>query len=235
MILVTSWDDGHPLDLKIADLLDRYDLSGTFYIPIRNSEGRNVMEKADIRILDENFEIGSHTHDHIFLDKLSPKDCFSQISLGKSVLEEYLGHPVDGFCYPGGKYNENIIKAVKNLNISHARTVKNFFLNLNEDNYQIPTTLQFYPHKKFVYCSNYVKHNHLLNRFPAFKSMVSGKDWFNSLILLLDKYIDSDKIFHIWGHSWEIEENNLWHDLENFLKHAKNLKVQTSTVSDLVS
>ena len=30
--ITTSWDDGHTLDLRLADLLDKYDLRGTFYV-----------------------------------------------------------------------------------------------------------------------------------------------------------------------------------------------------------
>ena len=31
--ITTSWDDGHPLDLRVAELLTKYGLHGTFYIP----------------------------------------------------------------------------------------------------------------------------------------------------------------------------------------------------------
>ena len=31
-IVTTSWDDGNKLDLKLAALLDKYGLVGTFYI-----------------------------------------------------------------------------------------------------------------------------------------------------------------------------------------------------------
>jgi len=232
---ITSWDDGHPCDLKLANLLNRYQIAGTFYIPINNSEGRKVMGKEDIRTLDTHFEIGSHTHDHIFLNSLSTHECKNQISLGKSILEDYLGHTIPGFCYPGGKYDENIIKIVKNLGISHARTVINFFLDPTIDIYQIPTTLQFYPHKKFVYCSNYIKHLQFSNRFPAFQNMTFGKNWLHSLKSMLNKYQHSDKVFHIWGHSWEIEENGLWDDLEEFFKYANSLNIQSLTVSDLIA
>ena len=234
MIFVTSWDDGHPLDLKIAELLDRYHLSGTFYIPIRNSEGRAVMSKKDIRTLDSNFDIGSHTHDHIFLDTLSSTECYEQISAGKSQLEDYLGHSVDGFCYPGGKYNANIIKIVQELNIRHARTIKNFYLDIDDDKFQIPTTLQLFPHNKAVYCSNYIKQLNLLNRYQAFKQITFSNDWLSSLLLLVQNYINTDKIFHLWGHSWEIEEQNLWGELETLFKFVSSFQIQTLSVDELI-
>ena len=233
MIFVTSWDDGHPLDLKLAELLDRYNLSGTFYIPIRNSEGPAVMGKRDIRVLDSNFDIGSHTYDHIYLDKLSSTECKQQISLGKSVLEDYLGHSVDGFCYPGGKYNKKIVETVQDLNIKHARTINNFSLDAKGGKLLIPTTLQFYPHKKPVYYSNYLKQKKYFNRYPAFKPMVFGRDWLNALYCLFEKHQNSDKIFHVWGHSWEIDELNLWAKLEDFFKFASSFNTHTSTVSEL--
>ena len=39
-IITTSWDDGHPLDFKLAELLNKYNLKGTFYIPRSNAEHR---------------------------------------------------------------------------------------------------------------------------------------------------------------------------------------------------
>ena len=40
--LTISVDDGHPTDFKSAELLARYGLKATFYIPARNPE-REVM------------------------------------------------------------------------------------------------------------------------------------------------------------------------------------------------
>ena len=37
--MTTSWDDGHPLDYRIAEMLQEYGLRGTFYIPKQASTG----------------------------------------------------------------------------------------------------------------------------------------------------------------------------------------------------
>ena len=34
ILITTSWDDGHPLDLRLAELLHKYDVPATFYIPV---------------------------------------------------------------------------------------------------------------------------------------------------------------------------------------------------------
>ena len=47
-IVTTSWDDGHPLDLKLAELLGRYHIPTTFCIPIDNVE-RECMSPDEMR------------------------------------------------------------------------------------------------------------------------------------------------------------------------------------------
>ena len=63
--ITTSWDDGHPSDMRLAEMLARHGLTGTFYIPRSISTG--VMPDSDIRRLSSNFEIGAHTLNHVFL------------------------------------------------------------------------------------------------------------------------------------------------------------------------
>src|SRR3989304_6864863 len=58
-IFTTSWDDGHPLDTRIAELLSRHGFQGTFYMPLSNREGLPVMPPGEMRRLGQEFEIGS--------------------------------------------------------------------------------------------------------------------------------------------------------------------------------
>ena len=67
--LTTSWDDGHPLDLRLAAMLEKHRLTGTFYIPRDASTG--TLSASHVRELSEKFEIGSHTLDHTFLDTVN--------------------------------------------------------------------------------------------------------------------------------------------------------------------
>ena len=60
--IVTSWDDGHPLDLRIAELLTRFGLTGTFYIA-RDYLDERITE-AQIKALSCQHEIGAHTLTH---------------------------------------------------------------------------------------------------------------------------------------------------------------------------
>ena len=100
-LLTTSWDDGHPLDLRIAELLTKYGLRGTFYVPLYNS--RPTMSPAQIRELAGSFEIGAHTITHPILARLDPSAAREEIMGSKRVLEQTLGHPVRWFAYPNGR------------------------------------------------------------------------------------------------------------------------------------
>ena len=49
LVVTTSWDDGYPADLRVAELLAKHGVAGTFYVPNRNLEGRPVLSEQEIR------------------------------------------------------------------------------------------------------------------------------------------------------------------------------------------
>lgn len=56
LLFTTSWDDGHPLDLRLAELLVTYGFRGTFYVPCRNWQGEPVLSGRELRDLGRGFE-----------------------------------------------------------------------------------------------------------------------------------------------------------------------------------
>ena len=129
-IITTSWDDGHPLDLKLSNLLEKYDIPGTFYIPLHNSEN-SVLSSTKIEELSKKFEIGGHTLNHSVLTELSANEINSEVSSGKKQLEDLCG-PIFSFAYPRGQYNSEVKKIVKNNGFSGARTAEIMHHNLDD-------------------------------------------------------------------------------------------------------
>ncbi len=84
--------------MRLAALLTKYNIAGTFYIPRNNSEGRPVIQKRELVELATAFEIGGHTRDHMELTRLGREEAQDQIVDGKNYLEDALGHKVNGFC-----------------------------------------------------------------------------------------------------------------------------------------
>lgn len=220
MWFTTSWDDGHPLDRKLADLLARHGIAGTFYCPLQNAEGLPVMDAADLRALDASggaFEIGSHTRDHAYASRLTTADWERQVVQGKQQLEDRLGHPVAGFCYPGGQCPPGAGRLVAAAGFAYARTTVNLRNDCGNDPYSVPTSLQCYPHRRTVLLRNYVRHGAWRRRAPLAAACLASAGLETRLHRALAACLQSGGVFHLWGHSWEIEALALWPVLDRFL------------------
>lgn len=218
--LITSWDDGHPLDLRVAELLTKHGLKGTFYVPCRNREGKPVLSAEELRALGGNFEIGSHSLDHCVLDTVEPVEAQRQIVQGKQRLEYLYGRRVSGFAYPGGRFRRRYTAMLRDAGFSYARTNENFFSDVTPDPYRLPTTLQFYPHTNEVFVRNFISKGNWNARMRLFAIAIQSRDMLERFRLMLDYVCDNERVFHLWGHSWELDQFDGWRLLDAFLRYA---------------
>lgn len=215
--LTTSWDDGHPLDDRLADLLMRHGARATFYVPGENCEQRDVMSTAALRALHTQFQIGSHTRTHANLKTLTSTASAAEIRSGKAHLENQLGTAVDHFCYPGGGFNNAIAAQVRAAGFRYARTVKSFCTTRVFDPFQMPTTLQVFPHTKADYFRNFLRYGHRAHRAKPFLLALSKAKLVDRLVALAELAHDQNGCLHIWGHSWELEAVGLWASVDEAL------------------
>lgn len=217
-----SWDDGHPLDLRVAELMAKYGIAGTFYLPITNQEGLPVMSALQILELSHLAEIGSHTYSHCYLAGQDKNTIKREVTDGKAALEDILGRPIEGFCYPGGQNNQRVQEAVESAGFVYARTIENFRWDRNGDPFRLPTTLQFFPHTSMVYLCNYLSKGNWSSRQALFYQTLGIPDLLSRCICILN-YAGIQQepvVLHFWGHSYEIEEMaNGWALLETFFKY----------------
>jgi hypothetical protein len=218
-LFTISIDDGHPLDLKIAELLKRYDIPATFYIPHKNSEGHPVLQTSAICELAKYFEIGSHTLDHKALTHLTDKQAWEQITQGKQELEDRIGYAIQGFSYPLGEQNPVHRKMVQTAGFHYARTTNNLHLQTGDDCYALPTTVQFFPHQRQVLLRNYFKQGELSQRYPAFKICMNNACILDRVTRLFDYAMHEHQVFHLWCHSLDLEKYNLWGMLDSVCRH----------------
>lgn len=219
-VFTCSIDDGHPSDMKMARLLDKHGLQGTFYIPIHNREGFDVMQPQQVRELASRFEIGSHTYDHCFLKYIDLTDSHYQVTEGKKQLEDMLGKPVDGFCYPGGKYRPADVSIVKAAGFRYARTTENLCFDAGNQPFEMPTTCQIYPHARNIYFRNFARTGHWHRRHRAMRTALRHEDWIRRLYALFDDACLHGNVFHLWGHSRDIDQFDAWNDLDRFLEYV---------------
>jgi peptidoglycan/xylan/chitin deacetylase (PgdA/CDA1 family) len=215
-----SVDDGHPLDLRMADLLQSHEIKATFYLPITNQEGAPVLSPTNMRELARSFEVGSHTRSHRFLNTLHGAEAWREIIDGKQQLQDQLGEEVEGFCYPGGRYHHLHKLQVRSAGFRYARTTQNLRIDLEFPLYEMPTTAQFYPHTRSVFFRNFISQRHWRKRSEALSVSLASDDWLIRLQTLLDLAIEQRGVFHLWCHSIDIEKLQLWGQLDEFLSRV---------------
>ena len=232
-IITTSWDDGHPLDLKLAELLRRYDIPATFYIPIDNVE-RVCMGAGEIREVGASFDIGAHTYHHRNLRRLSSEEAEREIVEGKKGLEEIIGREMKAFCYPMGNFNDVIIDMVKRAGFIGARTTK-LFTSKVKNPYEIGTTITARDYRSTFYARQ--SRHSLKSRdyglfFFTLKKRLLLRCWERIAIETLKYVMKNGGVWHLYGHSWEIEENDDWERLTSVLIEIKELAQGARKVSN---
>lgn len=220
VVFTCSTDDGYPSDMRMAELLSKNNLNGTFFIPIKNREGLDVLSQQQIRDIGSQFEIGSHTYDHCYLKNITINEAHYQITEGKKQLEDLLGKEIVGFCYPGGKYRQEHADLVKSAGFQYARTTMNLCFDAGENVFEIPTTCQFYPHHRTVYLRNFIKAGNWVKRHDGLRLALIKSNWIDRLYALFEYSCQRDGTFHLWAHSWEIDMLDAWQDLDDFLAYV---------------
>jgi len=215
--ITTSWDDGHPLDFRVAELLAANGLRGTFYIP--RSARTPTMSPAQVRELSESFEIGGHTLDHVALTRLDAPGARGQVAACKAWVEDVTGVPCPMFCPPLGKFDASHLRMVRDAGFVGMRTVEMMSLDFPRPRGGVmvmPTTLQVFPHGRRGYLKNLARRAAFGN---LWRYILHGRSR-EGLVLadaLVELVLRQGGVFHLWGHSWELEEAGQWGRLESVL------------------
>jgi peptidoglycan-N-acetylglucosamine deacetylase len=213
LIVTTSWDDGSIQDLKLGELLMKYGIKGTFYIP-RSSKRNTPMQKIDLLELSARHEIGAHTVNHAHLTLISRSEAKTEIDGSKLYLEDITGKKISMFCYPFGEFNEDTKQIVKASGFIGARTVKFNGLKDIPDPYEFGITTPASNHQS--------DESGEIARYSQAVSIKSLADWEIKAKLLFDLAIADGGIWHLWGHSWEIGDHNDWSKLERVLNYVSH-------------
>lgn len=218
VIVTTSWDDGHPLDIRLADMLSRYGIRGTFYVSPFNRECA-VLSSRELKDLSSRFEIGAHTMTHPRLDLLPRQEFVQEIRGSKEVLEDLTGRPVAMFCYPKGRHNRSVRQAVIDAGFDGARDSMEYHIDLGTDPWCMRTTIQVCPRSFHVR----LRHSVRFGNWRGIEELCRtglGLPWKELGSRFFDKMFAEGGVWHLWGHSWEIEERSLWAELESLLEYV---------------
>lgn len=196
MTIEISVDDGSWLDMKAALLLEKYGFKGIFFIPVL---ARSIAHDR-ILYLAENHEVGCHTITHPRdLKMLTPQGLDYEIRQAKEDLEDLTRKPVTKFCYPRGRFNEDVKRVVEDVGFTYARTARVGRTELSNDPFEVDTTFHLYDRKEY-----------------------NGKDL---LVYFTEKLEEAKQkpngYFHMWLHSEEISDLGYWNLFEEMLQLLK--------------
>ena len=206
-----SYDDGVTQDVRLVELLNKYNLKCTFNINsellstgrIIIREGKSIshykLSPEDVKNLYGGHEIAVHTLTHPNLTTCDVLEIIRQVESDRLNLSEIVGYEVVGMAYPGGGINndERVADVIKNnTGVKYARTTT------TTDSFDTGTSL--YRFDPTVYHLDFDKMMELGQRFVELKT-------------------DSPKLFYIWGHSYEMDYGaDYWIRLEEFFKLISN-------------
>jgi peptidoglycan-N-acetylglucosamine deacetylase len=231
-IITTSWDDGHPLDLKIAGLLARYELPGTFYVP-RDSRTDRLAD-GEIRQISQSFEIGAHTLRHRSLTSLPGNAVGPEVEGSKAWVEDVTGIPCRMFAFPWGKFTRRHVSAVRSAGFAGCRTTELLSLAAPSEIAGlkiIPTTVQAHSHRPAAYARNILRRCAFRNLGVFFRCAGAGS-WAKCLELVRDTWLAHGGVLHLWGHSAEIDAAGGWALLQDALSMLHDCRKDSLVMSN---
>ena len=199
--LTLSYDDGVEQDGRLVEILDRHGLRATFNL---NSgcfppEGTTYPAGTVHRRMPQSWcrktydtarhEVAVHCLTHAMLTELPQPQVLHEILRDRENLEAVFGGLIRGFAYPFGAYSDAIVDALRASGIAYARTVyatHNF--DIPQDWLRLHPTCHHNDPQLDALCDRF------LNEEPRWAS----------------------RLFYLWGHAYEFEEQDNWEVIERF-------------------
>lgn len=205
--LTLSYDDGVEQDIRLIEIMRQHGLKGTFNLNAGcfaregtvHPEGRIHRRMTRTQVLsaypEDICEVACHGYTHEFMDRCSSAVACNEVLEDRKALESMFEKPIHGMAYPFGTYNDTVVNALTATDIWYCRTVKSTeAFNMPTDWLRLPAT-----------CHH--KNPQLMELADRFISMNPERD---------------PKMFYLWGHSYEFEQDNNWDVIEEFAARIGN-------------
>lgn len=178
-----SFDDGVKQDIRLIEILNHYNLKGTFNLNSERLGLENIVAPEDVKHIYSGHEIAAHTLTHPRLPDIpDDQEVIRQVEQDRLNLSELVGYEVCGMAYPGGGENndEHVAKLIRDhTGIKYARvwSTNNGF-GLQKNLYRFKGTVDVYNEEKKLF--------ELAEKF-------------------LNLQTDEPSIFYLWGHAFEFD------------------------------
>ncbi len=215
-----SYDDGTIHDKRLIEIMNRYGIKGTFnlnsgFLSVpnvmkrRNEEGVldcTRIDPSEVPALYQGHEVAGHGLYHASPTGIGTSAFMYETIEDKKKLEDLTGYLIRGYAYPFGAYDEESKNILKMAGYHYARPVD--------------TTGKFNIPEDFLEWKGTCHHND------------------PKLMELLEEFCQEgfrgfrNKLFYLWGHSYEFDGDHTWDMIENALKyvseHGENIWFATN-------
>ncbi|MBA4388802.1 MAG: polysaccharide deacetylase [Verrucomicrobia bacterium] len=209
--LTTSWDDGTIHDRRVVETFNRHGIRGTF-----NLNSACLGDKAaqtgwydrigpdEVKSLYAGHEVACHGVTHPWLQQLADDQIRMEFIEDRRALERLVGYPVRGLALPFGTWDDRVLRIAVECGILYSRPVT-------------ATSLFSLP-----------------NNFMDWQTTCHHKANLPELWQKFQKTPHPDKLFYLWGHSYEFDKDKNWNVIEAFAElagadrntwHATNMQV----------
>ena len=121
--VVLTFDDGHRSVAREAlEILSGRGWPAVLNLKVGNLEPGSFTESDVRRLVAAGWELGAHTITHPDLRTLDGAALEREVAGSRAEIERRFGVPVDFFCYPGGRYDDRVIAAVRRAGFLGATT-----------------------------------------------------------------------------------------------------------------
>jgi len=199
--LTLSYDDGSIHDVRLVEKMKEYGIKGTFNICSsylhRNSGGFSLsLDEAKRLYEGDDTEVAVHGYEHLTLTAVDPSVATRDIMADRDFLEKEFGKVIRGMAYACGAYNDDVVDMLRHCGIEYARTTK------STEDFALPTDWLRLP----ATCHH--KNPRLMELADKFlDSTVASYFWRNK-----------PKLFYLWGHSFEFNNDGNWEILDRFFE-----------------
>ena len=199
--LTFSYDDGMLNDVRLIDILDKYNLKCTFNISTGKYSSEdtvyrenwiwNYMRRSHVTELFSSsvHEVAVHGCSHVALATLTDDEIEREVLLDRETLEEQFGRIIRGMAYPKGSYDDRVVDVLKKCGIAYSRTIN------DTESFELPAD--------WLRLGATCHHNNqrLMELAQKFVDMKASED---------------AQLFYLWGHTYEFYENDNWNVIERF-------------------
>ncbi len=203
--LTLSYDDGVKQDERLLSIMSKNGIKGTFNINsgrFATEEGQQRMtaKKALELYKSHDCEVACHGVQHLSLRHVSKELGVVDVINDRINLENMFGGIIRGMAYANGSYDEKAIEVLKACGIAYSRTTSaTEKFDLPIDWLKLPPTCH---------------HNHprLMELLEEFLSTEKNSYYWGNA--------NMPRLFYLWGHSYEFDDNDNWNVIEEFCKKA---------------